>query len=330
MAIAPLILGRGRAGDAIAKSFAILRILRPELALEPPVWLERDCSLAEARQRYDKPVLCIANPHGLHAPTLLAADRAGFAAIVCEKPAGVNQRDVAQLREITTPTAILHVYRQMWGPQTLKAMLAAGEFGDVISIEGRYWQASTAERARKRDANPCWKDEIRLSGEYDTFLDVASHWIDAASFLAGARPSRIIGRRSYVNAASAHRDSHVQLMIDFPSTSGWASVSKTLHGATNHFELNIIGATRSAHWEFMNPDEIVVGEGRERRIFSRQNVSIGSRQGPHHGLGWLEGYVEIASRLMTEISGGARESYPRLQENLETLGAMFDTQWLSS
>ena len=203
MTITPLILGTGRAGQAIAKSLACLKVMYPELDLELPVWLERSALLVSERKKYEHPLLCIANPHGLHAASILDADRAGYQAIVCEKPACVNLKELEQLKTIKTPTAILHVYRQTWGIQTLKRMLTEGSFGDIITIEGRYWQASTAERALSLNPGAQgWKDDTRLSGEYDVYLDIATHWIDAVSFLYGKAPERILGWRSFINAAS--------------------------------------------------------------------------------------------------------------------------------
>src|SRR5688572_19300970 len=103
--ITPLILGAGRAGDAIAKSLACLKVFDSELAIEMPVWLERGASLSHERKKYSHPLLCIANPHGLHAAMILEADHAGYPAILCEKPACVNLDELRQLKKVTTPTA---------------------------------------------------------------------------------------------------------------------------------------------------------------------------------------------------------------------------------
>lgn len=340
MAITPLILGRGRSGQAIAKSLQCLDLISPELKLERPVWLERGASLAHERQKFTKAVLCIAQPHALHAQTILEADHAGFDAILCEKPACVNLEELQQLRTVKTPTAILHVYRQMWGPQTLKKMLDAGELGELIAIEGRYWQSSAAVKVRENNSYlaSSWKNDPHLSGTYDTYLDVGAHWIDCAAFLCGEAPLHIDGWRSFVNAQAPHRDTHLQIALQFPNGRAMASISKTLHGATNHFEINVIGSKKSATWLFLNPDEILMGEGRDRHVLTRKDDSLGSRQPPHHSMGWIEGYIEIASRLLIETFNFAdREpslrgqqhpsDYPRLQENLNTLEAMLKVQW---
>jgi predicted dehydrogenase len=326
MTITPVILGSGRSGDAIAKSFAILNIMRPELKIMSPVRLERGASLVEEKNKYTNSLLCIANPHGLHADAILEADRAGYAGILCEKPACVNLDQLQALRSVKTPTAILHVYRQMWGIQTIKKMMLENKFGEIISIEGRYWQASTAERALTPGSKG-WKDDPKLTGDYDTYLDIGTHWVDAVNYLLGGVPDRISGWRSFTNAVSLHRDSHVHLTMNYPKTRALGSISKTIHGATNHFEINIIGSRLAATWKFQEPDEIFIGEGRERRVLTRKDSELGSKQPPHHGMGWLEGYIEIANALVDDINQQGQKNYPTLTENLNTLEVMLKARW---
>jgi predicted dehydrogenase len=327
--ITPLILGTGSAGKAIAKSLAAAAIDRPELGLAPPVWLARGASLEAERKKYGSAVLCIANPHGLHAETILAAERAGFDGILCEKPTAVDAKEVEALRSVKTPTAVFQVYRQTWGLQTIGAWIREGKLGELIAVEGRYWQSSLAAWALTGGAKPPgWKDDPRFSGAYDVYLDLGVHWVDAASFLAGGAPTGMEAWRSYRNAPSAHRDTHVQAALTFASGArGLASFSKTVHGATNGFEIHAIGEKGAASWHFLNPDEITLGEGRDRRIVARDTSVYGSRQWPFHGLGWIEGYVEIAARLAGEITGQSRAGYPTLAESLDVLEAMFRAEW---
>jgi predicted dehydrogenase len=327
--ITPLILGSGRAGQAIASSFANLNLIDENLAFAPAVFLERGASIADAVSGHPNPIFCISNPHGLHAETILAAEAAGAKAILCEKPAAVSLDEVKRLSGVKSVVAVLHGYRQTWGMQTLKRMEVDGELGEIVAIEGRYWQSSTAERALT-EARPStsWKNDTRLSGEFDTYLDIGSHWMDAASFLLDTVPSEIRGWRSYSNAEAAHRDSHVQIAADFPNGGrAFASFSKNLHGATNQFEIQVVGSKRSAKWEFLNPDEILIGEGRTRRTLARRDCELGSKYPPFHGFGWTEGYIEIARCLAREVYLGKAGEYPKLPDNLKLLEAMLKTRW---
>jgi predicted dehydrogenase len=326
----PLILGTGRAGLAIAKSLAIVKILYPHLGLTDAVLLKRGASLTEERKKYERAILCIANPHGIHADSILEGDSAGFDAILCEKPACVNSQQLEKLRKVKSPTAILQVYRQTWALQTLKGMLANNELGELITIEGRYWHPSLGERALL-PANKListWKDDVPLSGEYDTYLDLGIHWLDAVCFLSSSFNPEIQGWRSFVNAPSSHRDSHVQVSVNFPNQHrAFGSISKTIHGSPNHFEINLIGSKKYAKWEFLSADEIQFGQGRHRFIHTREDRDYGSKQDPHHATGWLEGYIEIAYQLIESVQTGRKGNYPTLNENLDVLNAIFTTKW---
>lgn len=67
----------------------------------------------------------------------------------------------------------------------------------------------------------------------------------------------------------------------------------------------------------MEPDQIIVGVGRDRSILTRQDSSLGSKQSPYHGLGWLEGYIEICRQVLRDIEGEDHTSYPTLAEALK-------------
>ncbi len=328
--ITPLILGSGRSGKAIAKSLAMLNILQPQLELAAPIFLKRNASISNERTKYERVLLCISNPHGLHSQSITEADRAGFDAIVCEKPACVKLEQLKQLQNVKTPTAILHAYRQMWGLQLIKEMIENGEFGELITIEGRYWHASAADVAvssSPKKAN--WKNDVALSGESDTYLDLGTHLLDAFCFLHGSFEPEIQGWRSYINASSPHRDTHIQVAMNFlpQSKRAFGSISKTVHGSPNHFEINVIGSKKYAKWEFLLADEIHFGMGKDRSIITRRETTSGSQQDPYHATGWLEGYIEISKRLIHHAFNGEPKNYPTLSENLQLLTRIFHTDW---
>lgn len=332
MEITPFILGKGRAGQAIWEAIHILRPQMKEHAWNEPVWVERNAPLIPAERGIS--IAFIANPNALHAERIVEAHRAGFAAVATEKPACVNETQA----DVRGKTAVLHVYRQMWGPQTLKEMIERGEFGEIISIEGRYWQSSTAERALIGKPVESWKNDVKLSGPSDALLDVGTHWVDMAVFLMGQFPTRASGWASYVNSEAPHRDTHVHLTLEFPKGKrALTSISKTFHGATNHFEINVIGSKGSATWTFLQPDEIFIGQGRDRRVLTRKTSDLGSHHSPFHATGWLEGYIEIIRQLTLDVTGSGPESnqqsvqarrYPELHESVRLVSLLLNAQIL--
>jgi len=326
MKITPFILGSGRAAKAIERSLSILNASGEGWQVAPPVYLKRGEPLPTVVHE-PHPVLLIANPPGLHAQALIEGQKAGFALMIVEKPVCVNLEEVELLRGLKTPVAVCHVYRQTWGVQTLKKMLEAKEFGELITIEGRYWQSSAAQRAVGETKGGGWKNDPRLSGPSDALLDVGVHWVDSALFLAGKALNKTSLWRSYANAEAPHRDTHVQLSLDFEGGArAFASISKTLHGSLNHFEINVIGTQAAATWNFLQPDQIEMGSGSSLKMLYRKDLSYGSGQGPFHGLGWLEGYVEIFRQSFKQLKGVPFEPYPSLHGHLDMLSSLLSIE----
>ena len=222
--------------------------------------------------------------------------------------------------------AVCHGYRQTWGIQTIKEMLGAGEIGNWISIEGRYWQSSAAQKKLSGDLSKTWKDDVQLSGEFDVVLDLSTHFTDLIFFLAGEKPKSGTVRRLYQNASASHRDTHNIIQMEFQGNrQALGSISKTAHGSGNDLEIHVIGEKRSVSWAFMNPDELTIGEGQKRYTISRPDrATFGSQQYAFHGLGWLEGYVEIFKQFFLQMRKESYQPYPNLFDQKAVLSFLFN------
>jgi predicted dehydrogenase len=330
MQIQPYVMGRGAAAQAIEKSLRILQVIEPDREILPSRQLERGAALPSAAEPGVARVAIVATPHALHTAAILAAEAAGFDFVFAEKPVAVSLEQIEQLRNVRIPVAVFHGYRVAWGPEALRAQIAAGVLGEVFAIEGRYWQSSIAALvAAQAVAAPArastgpakkWKDDPALSGPADVLLDLAPHWVDLAAFLIGEAPAAIAGRQFFAGSPSPHRDTHVHLELEFSrGARGQASISKAVHGAGNDLEIHIMGTRARGSWRFQDPDRIVLGIGSELHVVSRTDTSLGSRQWAFHGLGWLEGYVEILRRGLTRLCGGSSAPYPDLASSLAVL-----------
>lgn len=321
MQFQPFILGRGMSGRAIAKALSVIDIIDSEIDIAPPIQLERGRALAGLTGDYENPVLCIGNPHGLHAQCVIDAEAAGFREIIVDKPVCVKADDIERLRSVTADVAVLHGYRRMWGPQTIAWMIDQGELGEIIAIEGRYWQSSAARLAVSDDPpkDKTWKSDVELAGAYDTLVDLGTHWVDLMLALAGERPRSSRIWLSYANAPSPTRDTHAQIYLEFPSFRAMGSVSKTSHGSGNDLEFSVLGTKRSVSWCGQQPDEIKMGRGNVVTLCRRGAGRYGSQHPPFHGLGWLEGYVEILHSFLMKRAGRDAPPVPTLEDGLAVM-----------
>lgn len=318
--IKPFILGSGAASKAIQKSLSILDVLNPSWGIEKARVLKRNESLSELHPPKNA-VLFLSNPHALHTPSILAAEKAGFSWVLSEKPIAVNQDQLQQLNQVKIPVGVFHGYRQTWAIQTLKKMMSNGELGNWVTIEGRYWQSSAAQKQISGEKKQNWKDDISLSGPYDVLLDLSTHWVDLVFFLANESPEKVDVWKSFANADSQHRDTHNLIQMAFSGNRrSLGSISKTAHGFGNDLEIHVIGEKKSVSWAFLNPDALVVGEGSKKSILSRADgAAFGSEQYSFHSTGWLEGYVEIIKQYFHQMRGEAYTPYPNLKDQLRVL-----------
>jgi predicted dehydrogenase len=324
--IAPVLVGRGMAGQAVLRSLAIVSQTDPELHLLPVRIAARGASLSSYLSLEGENVLFIANPSGLHARCIVEGDQAGFHTIAVDKPVCVRPEEFSPLQSIAAAVTVFHGYRVLWGARTVKDLIDKGDLGEVFSFESRYWQSSSAQMAlmgapEKRS----WKSDPSLNGPSDTLTDLGSHVVDACLYLMADKPIESNCWVSYWNSPAAHRDTHVHLCLRFPGDRcAMASISKTVHGATNNFEYTVMGTKGSATWRFLNPDEVEFASGNRTSIIRRSIANASSGTAPFHGLGWLEGYVEITRQTLRLASGLASVPVPTLNESLAAMDVLLN------
>ena len=314
------------AGQAILKSLSIVSQTDPELNLLPVRMVPRGEAFASCQTAAADNVLFIANPSGLHAQFILDGSRSHFSAIAADKPVCVRPEEMPQLKTIEIPVTVFHGYRAMWGTRTIKSMIDSGDLGEVFSFESRYWQSSSAQMAMSgAPEKRSWKNDLKLNGPYDALIDLGSHVVDICLYLMSGKPLESRCWMSYRNAAAPYRDTHVHLFLKFAADRrALASISKTVHGAANGFEYTVIGTKGAATWRFMQPDEVEFGSGNRTTIIRRQARYESSGSAPFHGLGWLEGYVEITRQTLRCAAGLHFVPVPTLEESLAAMDVLFN------
>jgi len=326
--IAPLVVGKGMAGKAILKSLAIVKQLDPELKLLPVRFAARGTPFSSYIRDDAHNILFIANPSGLHAEGIAEGAKSRFCAIATDKPVCVQTHEIPALRNISVPVSVFHGYRAMWGTRTIKEMIEAGKLGDFYGFESRYWQSSSARMALEGtpEKRP-WKNDLRLNGPTDTLIDLGSHVVDICLHLVSEKPVGSSCSLSYWNAPAPHRDTHVHLFLKFSKNRrAFASISKSMHGATNHFEYTVLGSQGSATWNFLKPDEVEYGSGNGLTIIRREKENPSSGSFPFHGQGWLEGYIEITHQTLRKAAGLSWEPFPTLEESLDAMDVLLNAE----
>jgi predicted dehydrogenase len=172
-----------------------------------------------------------------------------------------------------------------------------------------------------------WKNDIPLNGPWDALTDLGSHVVDLCLYLMADKPLEKKFWISFPNSPAPHRDTHVQMHLRFAGAkSSMASISKTVHGATNDFEFTVMGTRGTATWRFLRPDEIEYGSANRTSMIRRDVTNPSSETSPFHGLGWLEGYVEITRNTLRQASGLPSVEIPTLSEALDVMDVLLNAQ----
>lgn len=310
------------------KCLLMLLLIDPSLDVMPVQRIARGAPLPKVRSGDSvEPLLLVANPHGLHARYLLEGSECGFRLMITDKPACVSLKEVAELQTIPGVVAVCHGYRLLWGPQEIKRRLDTGDLGDLVAIEGRYWQSSAAQKALEGSVKTSWKNDPSLNGDHDVLVDLGSHWTDLVFYLMNAVAENTRVWLSYANAEAPHRDTHAQVTMAFSGgRRALGSLSKTFHGMGNHFEIQVLGKRGAAGWAFEAPDELAISRGRETVIHRRAQSDLGSHQAPFHGLGWLEGYLEVIHRAIRRSADPKSAPFPELREHLAVMQALLTAE----
>ena len=131
----------------------------------------------------DVDVVHVASPNRLHAEHSLAALAAGKH-VVCEKPLAMTSEETAKIvaaakksRRVFAVNYNLRFYAAL---QTLRAMVADGQFGRIIHVNGSYFQDWLFHET---DYN--WRLLPKEGGKLRALADIGTHWMDAASFILG-------------------------------------------------------------------------------------------------------------------------------------------------
>lgn len=328
-ALTPYILGSGLAGTAIAEAFAILSIADKELKFNPVKQVSRDTKLSDFSLNKNS-VVCVANPSALHAPRLIEALEAGAGMVICEKPTATDMAQLQQLQKIKGKVAVFYVYRQLWGIQKLRQLIEGDAFGKIAAVDGKLWQSSrvghftkSAAPAQKRE----WAGDVSLTGLYGVSLGLGTHWLDTARYLCGEEVS--LNHSTILDMHGGERKEDTYVNLQLTSSSGIhlsGSISNMVHGARNELEITILGEKATGHWSFLKPDEIFLGTGKESRVIYRDERTSGSGHPPFHGLGWLEGYIEIIRQSCRDLVGLPHRPYPTLADSNAVTSILLQTR----
>lgn len=226
-------------------------------------------------------VVHIASPNRFHAEMSLAALRAGKH-VVCEKPLAMNTRQTVQIVKLARASgkvfAVNYNVRFYPAVLALHRAVARGELGGIIHVNGSYMQDWLF-----KDTDYNWRLLPQEGGKLRAVADIGTHWMDAASFILGAKITSVFAdlgtfhktrRRplgevqTFAKADSEQRyatyrvrtEDFANVLLQFANGAcGNLSVSQVAAGRKNCIRLEIYGSKKSAWWCSEAPEVLHFG-----------------------------------------------------------------------
>src|SRR5260370_32079464 len=152
---------------------------------------------AELKLRADKRIdfASIATPNHTHFEIAKAFAEAGFN-VLCDKPMTFDLKQAEQLADVVKKSgvvfALTHNYTGYPLVRQARAMVQAGELGEINAIRASYiqgWLRSRLEKSGQKQAS--WRTDPKQSGAAGCFGDIGTHAYNLGRFITGLIPDQI-------------------------------------------------------------------------------------------------------------------------------------------
>lgn len=221
-------------------------------------------------------VVHICTPNHTHVPLAIAALEAGKN-IVVEKPLAMDSASARQVVEMAQRrrrhAMVSFTYRGYPMVRRARALIAAGELGDLRLLHGKYLQDWLAGAS---DYN--WRIDPSIGGQSREVSDIGSHWFDTIEWVSGLRVEEVFAdlatflpfrerpledtaafappSGSSVRVAVTSEDTASVLVRFFGGARGVLLVSQVSPGHKNDFTIELAGAHQSLFWRQERPEQI--------------------------------------------------------------------------
>ena len=289
----------------------------------------------------------ICTPNVDHFPMSLAAIEAGKA-VLCEKPLTMNTDEARRLVDAAKAknavNCVQHNLRYYPVVQQIRQMIAAGDLGEILIVQGTYSQDWLLY-----DTDWNWRLDSKSNGKLRVMGDIGSHWMDMIQHLTGLsisavcadlttfhktrkRPKGSVETFAGKKAAATEYETFAVDTEDFgivmlrlgERARGAFTVSQMSAGRKNRFAFEIFGTKAGVAWDQEKPDTLWIGH---RNDPNQVMVKDGSLMYPAaatfadlpggHSEGYDDSHKQVFKRFYARVAdASAPIDYPTFEDGL--------------
>jgi len=270
---------------------------------------------AEAARDDGIDVVSIVTPNHMHHGPAKAFLEAGIH-VICDKPLCISLGEARNLIEAVDKSgkifALTHNYTGYPMVRQMRAMVAAGDLGDIRVVQVEYpqdWLSTKLEESGQKQAS--WRTDPMQSGAGGCIGDIGTHAYNLAAFTSGLRlHSLCADMQTFVDGRRLDDNCHLLLRYE-GGARGMLWSSQVAPGNENGLAIRIYGAKAGLEWHQEHPNHLhLTPLGESPRLVTRGGPGSGESAGritripPGHPEGYLEGFSNIYSDVADLI--GAR------------------------
>jgi len=264
----------------------------------------REMARVEGQRPDGIDAVAIVTPNHLHAPVANAFLDAGIH-VLCDKPLTASLQDaVALVEKVRTSGclfALTHNYSGYPMVRQARAMVAAGELGDIRVVQAEYpqdWLSTDLESTGHKQA--LWRVDPLKAGAGGSLGDIGTHAEHLARYITGLELAEVCADlRTFVPGRQLDDNAHV-LMRYANGARGMLWSSQVAPGNENSLRVRVYGTRAGLEFRQENPNQLWFTRlGEAPALITRgSNASVplashATRTPAGHPEGYIEGFAQI-------------------------------------
>jgi predicted dehydrogenase len=285
---------------------------------------------AEAKRADGIEAVSIVTPNHMHFPVAKAFIEAGIH-VICDKPLSLNLKEAKLLEKLLAKNknvifALTHNYAGYPMVRHAKAMVAAGELGEIRLVQGEYpqdWLTTDIEKSGQKQA--AWRTDPKRSGAGGCVGDIGTHTYQLATYVSGLTLQELSADlTSFVKGRKL--DDNVSAMLRFKGgAKGHIWASQVAVGHENGLKLRVYGTKGGLEWTQADPNYLwFTPFGEPKRLITRGGAGANAaaarvtRIPGGHPEGYLEGFANIYTEVARAIE--AKRAGKKLDKDVDFPG----------
>jgi len=273
----------------------------------------REMAKAEAKRPDGIEAVSIVTPNHMHFPAAKAVIEAGIH-VICDKPLSLNLKEALALEKLLAKNknvifALTHNYSGYPMIRQARAMVAAGELGDIRVVQGEYpqdWLTTDLEKSGQKQA--AWRTDPKRTGAGGCVGDIGTHTYQLGCFVSGLKLDELSADlTTFVKGRRVDDNVHVMLRYK-GGAKGMIWASQVAPGNENGLKIRVYGTKGGLEWLQADPNYLwYTPFGEPKRLITRGGAGSNSaaarvtRVPPGHPEGYLEGFANIYTEVARAI-----------------------------